>query len=151
MNIKTKEIYSEVYQVLNLLGDEYINKLPRSLYNMIKEKRDINYIPQYTEDLPLNQQNIQKNTLAIITLLHLNYWCEDDNEKYEIKRILKENENKYQEEIRNKYNPNDIFKQINHEEQEQIDIAKKQISMIEYKESFFKKIINKIKNFFNIN
>ena len=60
MNIKTKEIYSEVYQVLNLLGDEYINKLPRSLYNMIKEKRDINYIPQYTEDLPLNQQNIQK-------------------------------------------------------------------------------------------
>lgn len=151
MNIKTKEIYSEVYQVLNLLGDEYINKLPRSLYNMIKEKRDINYIPQYTEDLPLNQQNIQKNTLAIITLLHLNYWCEDDNEKYEIKRILKENENKYQEEIRNKYNPDDIFKQINHEEQEQIDIAKKQISMIEYKESFFKKIINKIKNFFNIN
>ena len=31
MNIKTKEIYSEVYQVLNLLGNEYIDKLPTSL------------------------------------------------------------------------------------------------------------------------
>ncbi len=38
MNIKTKEIYSEVYQVLNLLGNEYIDKLPKSLFNMLEEK-----------------------------------------------------------------------------------------------------------------
>ena len=69
MNIKTKEIYSEVYQVLNLLGNEYINKLPNSLLNMLKEKRNINYNPQYIEDIPLNKQNIRKETLAIIALL----------------------------------------------------------------------------------
>ena len=40
MNIKTKEIYSEVYQVLNLLGNEYIDKLPTSLINMLKKKRN---------------------------------------------------------------------------------------------------------------
>ena len=39
MNVKTKEIYSEVYQVLTLLGNEYIEKLPSSLFNMLKEKR----------------------------------------------------------------------------------------------------------------
>ena len=60
MNIKTKEIYSEVYQVLNLLGNEYIDKLPTSLINMLKEKREINYNPQYTDDIPLNEQNIKK-------------------------------------------------------------------------------------------
>ena len=37
MNEKTKEIYSEVYQVLNLLGNEYIDKLPKSLFNMLKK------------------------------------------------------------------------------------------------------------------
>ena len=62
MNIKTKEIYSEVYQVLNLLGNEYIYKLPTNLINMLKEKREINYNPQYTDDIPLNEQNIKKET-----------------------------------------------------------------------------------------
>ena len=41
MNIKTKETYSELYQILNLLGNEYIGKLPNSLFNMLKEKRNL--------------------------------------------------------------------------------------------------------------
>lgn len=147
MNIETKEIYSEVYQVLNLLGNEYINKLPNSLLNMLKENRDINYSPQYNEDEPLNKQNIKKEALAIIALLHLNYWCESEQEKLEIKQILKNNENKYEQELREKYNPDNIF---NKSKQEHETIAEPQVSMIEYKESFFKRIINKIKNIFHI-
>ena len=61
MNVKTKEIYSEVYQILNLLGNEYISKLPNSLINMLKEKREINYNPEYTDEKPLNEQNIRKS------------------------------------------------------------------------------------------
>ena len=37
MNTKTKEIYSEVYSVLNMLGNDYINKIPDNLYKMIKQ------------------------------------------------------------------------------------------------------------------
>lgn len=146
MNIKTKEIYSEVYQVLNLLGNEYIDKLPNSLFNLLKEKRNVNYNPQYTEDIPLNKQNIKKESIAIIALIHLNYWCEDEKEKYELKQILKNNENKYQQELRNKYNPEDIFKKNNPE-----NIVENQTSIIEYKEPLYKKFINKIKSLFHIN
>ena len=110
MNIKTKEIYSEVYQVLTLLGNEYINKLPVSLINMIREKREVNYNPRYTDDIPLKDQNIKKETMAIIVLLYLNYWCEDENEVLEVKHILKDNENKYQLELEKKYNTDNIFK-----------------------------------------
>ena len=39
MDIKTKEIYSEVYGILNMLGNNYIMKLPSSLYKMIEEKK----------------------------------------------------------------------------------------------------------------
>ena len=95
MNIETKEIYSEVYQVLNLLGNEYIDKLPSSLFRMVKEKRDSNYVPQYREEIPLNKQNIKKETLAIIALLYLNYWCENEKEKLEIKQILNKNEHNH--------------------------------------------------------
>ena len=34
MKVETKEIYSEVYQILNLLGTEYTEKLPATLMNM---------------------------------------------------------------------------------------------------------------------
>lgn len=146
MNIKTKEIYSEVYQVLNLLGNEYIDKLPKSLLNMLKEKRDINYNPQYIEDIPLNKQNIKKETLAIIALLHLNYWCENEKEKLELKQVLKNNEDMYQQDIRNKYNPENMFIKNKLEK-----IVENQVSLIEYKEPLFKKIISKIKSIFHIN
>ena len=146
MNIKTKEIYSEVYQVLNLLGNEYIDKLPNSLLNMLKEKRNISYTPQYIEDIPLNKQNIKNETLAIIALLHLNYWCENEKEKIELKQILKNNEDKYQQELRNKYNTENIFKKHKRE-----NIVEAQVSMIEYKEPLFKRFISKIKSIFHIN
>ena len=143
MNIKTKEIYSEVYQLLNLLGNEYIDKLPKSLFNMLREKRNINYEPKYTEDLPLNKQNIKKETLSIIALLHLNYWCKNENEKNELKQIFKNNEDNYQNELREKYKPDNIFKKnINK------NIVKNEVSLVEYKESIFKRLINKIKSIF---
>ena len=37
MDIKTKETYSEVYSILNMLGENYITKIPSKLYQMIKE------------------------------------------------------------------------------------------------------------------
>ena len=146
MNIKTKEIYSEVYQVLNLLGSEYIDKLPNSLLNTLKEKRNINYNPQYIEDIPLNKQNIRKETLAIIALLHLNYWCKNEKEKIELKQILKNNEYRYQQELRNKYNPKNMFIKNKQEK-----IVENEVSLIEYKEPLFKRFISKIKSIFHIN
>ena len=149
MNIKTKEIYSEVYQVLNLLGNEYIDKLPTSLINMLKEKREINYNPQYTDDIPLNEQNIKKETISIIVLLYLNYWCKNDNEISEVKNILKENENKYQVEPREKHNPDNIFS--NQHRNSSIDNAQnnQELSLIERKNiKWYKKIWKTIKNFF---
>lgn len=143
MNIKTKEIYSEVYQVLNLLGNEYIDKLPKSLFNMLEEKRNINYEPKYTEDLPLNKQNIKKETLSIIALLHLNYWCENVNEKNELNQMFKNNEDRYQDELRKKYDPDNIFKKHIQE-----NIIKNEVGLVEYKESIFKRLINKIKSLF---
>lgn len=143
MNRKTKEIYSEVYQVLNLLGNEYIDKLPKSLFNMLEKKRDINYEPKYTEDIPLNKQNIKNETISIIALLHLNYWCENENEKFELKQIFKNNEDMYENELRKKYNPDNIFKKHAQEK-----IIKNEVALVEYKESIFKRLINKIKSLF---
>lgn len=146
MNSRTKEIYSELYQVFDLLGNEYINKLPTSLLNMLREKRDSSYNPKYIIDIPLRKQNIHKETLGILALLYLNYWCENEKEKEILKQTLKNNEDNYQLELRIKYNPEDIFKNNN-----QKNVIENQSGMIEYKENILKKIIIKIKKILKIN
>ena len=150
MDIKTKETYSEVYSILNMLGENYITKLPSKLYQMIKEEKSYEYNLQYDFAIALEQQNIKKEALSMIALFHLNYWCNSQEEKQELKDLFKENEIKYQAELREKYNPDNIFKNRNHSTQNEENIENEPVALIEYKENIFKKIINKILEFFKL-
>lgn len=146
MNMQTKEIYSEVYSILNLLGEDYIKKLPTDLFNMIEEERKQDYNPQY--DLKnFEGQSIKRASLSMIALFHLNYWCKSDDEKNNLKQIFRKNQEKYQTEIREKYNPDNIFKN----KKENIDNdSLNEVDLIEYKETIFKKILKKIKKILHI-
>lgn len=150
MNAQTQEIYSEVYSILNLLGESYIKKLPVSLFNMIKDERKQDYNPKYDSIVNLEQQNIKRDSLSMIALLHLNYWCNSDEEKNELKKLFKTNEEKHQAEIREKYNPDNLFKKHDKEIKVEENTTKNAVAMLEYKESIFKKFINKIKSIFHI-
>ena len=150
MNLQTQEIYSEVYSILNLLGESYIKKLPISLVNMIKEERKQDYNPKYDLTINLEQQNIKRDSLSMIALFHLNYWCNSDEEKNELKKLFKTNEEKHQAEIREKYNPDNLFKNNTEEIKKEETIAESTVAMVEYKEPIFKRFINKIKSIFHI-
>lgn len=89
--MKNNEMYSEVYSILALLGEEYINKLPEKLIKFIKKNKLNSYNPQYSLDKPLNEQAIQKNSIAMIVLLNYKYWAENDSDKREIFMMIKEN------------------------------------------------------------
>lgn len=148
MDTKTKEIYSEVYGILNMLGKNYIEKLPSNLYKMIKQEKINEYNPQYDSSIALEQQNIKKESLSMIALFHLNYWCDSQDEKNKLKELFENNEIKYQTELREKYNPDNLFK--NRQKSVENDYAKENtMAMVEYKESIFRKIINKIKGIFH--
>ena len=60
MDIKIKEIYSQVYGILEMLGNDYITKLPSSLYTMINDERLKEYNPHYDLNMALEQQDIKK-------------------------------------------------------------------------------------------
>lgn len=141
MTTQTKEMYSEVYSILNMLGESYINKLPSKLFNLIETSRKINYNPKYDSTIALEKQNIKSDTVAMIALFHLNYWCESDKEKQQLIKLFNDNEKKYQAELREKYNPDNIFKNQtvntvpNPNEQVVTETA-----MVGYKESVWVKI-----------
>ena len=83
---------------------------------------------------------------AIIANIFKKYWATDyqkerieAKEKYDLEQLEKE---KYE-----RYNPNDIFK--NREQSNSEANASEAVEMVEYKESVFKKLFNKIKNLFS--
>ena len=105
----TKDIYSELYAILQVLGNEYINKLPIKLYDMIENKRNYDYTPKYNEEVDFNKQGVKRETISVLALLYLNYWCESEEEKNKLNNYFIENEKKYQKELREKYDPDKIF------------------------------------------
>ena len=94
-------MYSEVYSILKMLGKEYMKKLPKTILKIIIESREENYNPKYDLSIPLKNQDINRKSIAMITLLHYNYWCETQEEKSKLKKMLEENDEKYQKEIKN--------------------------------------------------
>lgn len=141
ISIKIKQAYSEVDEFLGLLSEELRNEIPKKLRDFFKEEKDKNYFKNINVNIPIKDQNLKEETLAIIALLNLQYWCKNEQEKARLQKIYSDNENKYQEELCNKYNYNDLFKK-----KEKAVIEENIVSMIEYKKSIITNIINKIKN-----
>ena len=139
MSTQEKTVYIEVYSILKLLGKHYISKLPKSLYIMIENNvKDVKNL-KYNSLKDIHKNNIQKKSIAMIALFHINYWCDSEGEKCELKQIFIENLINNEKEKREKFNPDSIFKKdIKKEEKEVTDI-------IVYKKSLWKRIINKIK------
>ena len=160
MVITTKEMYSEVYGVIKALGKEYIKKLPKTVLKVIIENREENYNPKYNIAISLKKQDVNRKTLAMIALLHYNYWCDTEEDRQKLKTILENNEEKRQKEMREKYSNDKIFnnRNIKKEEKEEENIDQIEVknevlldsNIVEYKQSFFSKIVDKIKKWFNI-
>ena len=139
MNDRTRKVYSEVYAFLSIIPEEDRNKIPNKLKEMIEEEREKVYTPSYTFDIPIEEQKISDEAIALIALIHLNYWCEDEKEKERLNEIFDENEKSYQEELREKYNPDNLFKNKKKEEQP-ADEQTNSVAMVEYKETIFSKL-----------
>ena len=91
--------YSEVYEFINALGEEYIQKIPKRVFETIKNNRDINYSPNFNANIPLKEGQISHEALALIAALNLEYWCQSEEEKKELKQIYVNNSKKEEENI----------------------------------------------------
>ena len=147
MSTDIRKAYSETYEILQFLGSEFINKIPNKFLEFIEREKDNEYVVNIKLDIPLEEQDLLEDTINILAMLKLDYWCEDEHEKEELRKILAENEHNYQEDLHEKYNPDDIFKN-KQEKVGNISVAEN-MQMIKYKENFFIKLIKKIKSILN--
>ena len=143
-----KMAYCEVDIILEQMEEEYVNKVPSELRKLFKEQKRMDYSPEIKADIPLADQNLMRKTIAILAMLNLNYWCEDEKEKQELIRMYSENDRKREEELREKYNPDNLFKKKDIEVEEVTENTES-TELIEYKkENFFKMILRKIFSIF---
>ncbi len=141
MMLNNMMAYSEVYEILNLLEVEYVEKVPEKVRNFFEEERLKEYKPQIKVDTPLTEQNLQRETIVLLAILNLNYWCETPEEKQEIINELTNNEQS-QQELKEKYNPDNSFK--NKRVNKKLDNS---FAMIEYKKpNLIQKLLRKIKS-----
>ena len=150
MNNNYKMAFSEVYEILNLVSYDLISKIPVKLLKLIELGKDNSYAPNFTTSIGLEEQNLMKETIRILAIIKLNCWC-TEKEKKEFISMLNENEKIFQEKSRESYNIDNIFKKaIKEDVVERNEKIDNQVTIFEYKESIFKKIINKIKSIFYI-
>lgn len=130
-------MFNEVYSVLNLLGREYIYKLPNNVYEFIKNER----VPNYEFNINMERDvisQISKDALAFISYLNLKYWATLEEQR-ELIKIYKENDIK-KEKSKLKFNPRTI---LNNNTKE---IGSK--ALIKEEQNWYKKLKNIILNFF---
>ena len=87
VSINTRQAYSEIDEFLSLLTEEQINKIPLKLREFFKEEKDKEYKKQIDSEIPIKDQNLKSETLAIIAMLNLQYWCEDEQEKEILNKV----------------------------------------------------------------
>lgn len=148
ISVKQKQAYAEIDNFLGLLDEETRNKVPEQLRKIFKEEKAYNYNKKIDVNKSISEQNLKDETLAIIALLNLKYWCNDENEKKRLKEIYFENEEKYQEILREKYNTDNLFK--NRDIIKKLDTEKEETALVvKNKENIFRRLKNFIKRKFN--
>lgn len=148
VNVEYSEAVTEVIDIIEHMEKEYIDKIPRRFKEFLEKNKSNNYHPQLDHSQRLKEMKLKEKTKDILAVIYKNYWC-NESEKIEFQNLLKQNEKRYQEEMREKYNPDNLFKkkkkQIesnfdNHLENSLVEIPKK--------ETFFAKLIKNIKSIF---
>lgn len=149
-----KRAYSELYAILQMLGKEYIDKIPEKIYKTIEKRKDDTYNPIYNDMEEVLEGRVKRKTVSMLALLDYNYFSTSETDRMYMRYILEENENKYKKD-KNEYEIVDIDeeqKKVDDDIEETEHINKNQI--IEYKENgikkFFNNIILKIKEIFKI-
>lgn len=142
-NINYIKAYTEVNCLLEYLPQSYIDKLPKKLIELIQNQSNEQYNINIDTNKSLLEQNFSKKAKDLIAVIKYNYWSTNE-EKQQLQQIFYDNENKYQKELSEKYDLDNIFKKK--ESKMEMPQIENNVQMAVYKENIFIRIFNKLKN-----
>lgn len=145
IDLKYSNAFTEVLEILKYISKEDYEKVPLEMIEIMEDNCSKDYFVEYNPDISLKDQNISEEAQTIIAILFRDYWATpyqkeriEAKEKYDLEKL--------EEEKREKYNTDNIFKN-----KQEGTVRENTNLPIEIKEeSFFKKLVNFIKKFFKI-
>ena len=131
----------EVECILRKLDADYINKIPKEIWDYIEKNKDKKYLFNYDENKNLNEQNLSIDTISILTYINIKYLL-DEQHKKEMLKILREDMAFAEQEKAKLYTTNELFKAKQNNKQQ----GKQETMLIEIKEEkWYKKVFTCIK------
>lgn len=145
----------ELNEILKRLDAEEFRKIPIEIIEAINEKKDKHYKWKYDDSKNLEEQNINRKTIALLSYLNMEYLL-DDEKKLLMEKLHKFNERKYEKRKFKKYNGNDIFVNKNNKDIDykntSVNINENNVDMsitIRQEIRWYKKIVKIISNIFH--
>lgn len=138
----SSKTYTEVYVILQTLGDEYITKIPNKLYEHIENQRNKKSVLEIDISKGIEDQEISEQATDFIAYLNLQYWASEE-EKNKLLEEYRQNDVKYEKELNERYNPDKLFKK-----QKKQNYQNDCQEMVVYKENIFSRIIKFLKRKF---
>ena len=147
----TKELSEAAVEfncILTHSSQEIIKKIPEKFITFMKSIASTTYTFNYDKSKKLNEQNVKPETRGIISLVYQDYiCCEEEKNNYILK--CKNYEIKKENELKEKYNPDNIFRSRKNVSNTLENNISERSYIIEYKEkNFIQKIFEKIKLLF---
>jgi len=137
----------EVNEVLKNLSKSDYDKLPLDIIQYIQENMDKDYLWTYDKSKSLQEQNLSRDTIIILSFLNMEYLLNEKQKAY-IKKIFETNDKIHQEKLKEKYNSDNLFKKKNGNIEPVEKNITNDVALVEYNESIFKKIWNKVFSIF---
>lgn len=137
--------YKEIYEILRIFPSELVNKVPNDKIEFFYKNMDKNYEYNISKET-FDGQTMLEETAAILTILFRDYWSNPE-QKEKLINFTKNAQSIIEKEDRERYNLDNIFKNRN---MNNIEDTQQEQALVEYKETFLKRTISRIKNLFGL-
>ena len=124
------QAFTEVLEVLNNSEKNIVSRIPKSFLEFLNNYKDINYKVEIDFSNENWDEQVKKETQAILALIYRDYIVSQE----ERKRLLseeREEERRIENKLREKYNPDNLFKNKSNNIENNTN---KPVKMVEYKE-----------------
>lgn len=145
---------AETLDILNHTRVEDVKKISKKFMEYLKENASTTYKTNLDHSKNIKDMVLHDKTKVILAIIYKKFWCDEEQRK-KFDEKLEENEIRYQKEMREKYNPNEIFLSESSNVIENKNMPKsvtENINLVEYKEEkWYHKLFNKILSIFKLN
>ena len=146
MKEEYREAFSEVEQIINLMPFNLSDKRPLGFKKIVSAEKSKTYSPRISE--PIEECTLKEETTIILAVMYRDFLCP----KQEREKLIERDSKKlleFEKDLREKYNPDDIFKNRKKPQTVFENNNLEENAIIEYKEkNFIQKLFEKIKYLF---